>query len=68
MVAADEEVWQLAALLVRKFGAEDVLDEAHRRAEQASDADDLIGHGMWISVAWAVQELVRPASDSDQVN
>jgi hypothetical protein len=39
-----------------------------RRAKKALDNDDVMGHGMWLTVASAVRELVRPASAEDPVN
>ena len=67
MILADAEVWQLAALLVKKFG-QNAVNEAQERAKQALDGDDVMGHGMWLTVAWAVRELIRPPRADDPVN
>jgi triphosphoribosyl-dephospho-CoA synthetase len=67
MILADAEVWQLATLLVKKFGPS-AVDEAQQRAKQALEADDVMGQGLWLTVAWAVRELVRLARPEDLVN
>jgi hypothetical protein len=60
LVLANAEVRQFAALLTKKFG-QNAVDEAQQRAKEALDADDIMATGTWLTVAWAVREVVRPA-------
>jgi hypothetical protein len=66
---ADEDVdtWTLAAALLNKYGL-GAFDEAERRAKVALDAEDMMGHGIWLSVAKAVLELTRAAGEEDPMN
>ena len=61
------DTWTLAAALVNNYGLT-AFDEAERRAKAALDAEDMMGHGIWLSVASAVLELTRPASEEDPIN
>ena len=63
----DRATWALAVALVTKYRL-DAFQEAERRAKAALDAGDTMGHGIWLSVADTVFELIRPASDQDAVN
>jgi hypothetical protein len=66
-IPQDRQVWDLAAAVMAKHG-DDALDEAERRAKQALDQDDVMGHGIWLQVASAIRELARSAGGRDPVN
>jgi len=67
MSEKDNDVWKAAALVIEKHGAESV-EYAERRAKEALDADDVPGHGIWLTVAEAIRELLRTARKGDTVN
>ena len=48
MSERDNDVWKAAALVIEKHGAQSV-EYAERRAKEALDADDVPGHGIWLS-------------------
>jgi hypothetical protein len=63
----DDDTWKLAAALLTKHGI-GAFNEAKGRAKAALDAKDTLGHNVWIGVAKAVLELLRPAGEEDPVN
>jgi hypothetical protein len=67
MAHEDVDTWTLAAALLNKYGL-GAFDEAAKRAKAALDVEDMMGHGIWLSVAKAVLELTRPADEEDAVN
>jgi hypothetical protein len=63
----EKDVWNAAALMLDKHGA-DALAEAERRAKEATDNEDVMGYRAWASIAEAIRELVRTADESDRMN
>jgi hypothetical protein len=66
-VIQDKEVWELATAVIAKHGAA-ALGEAERKAKEAFDADDMIGHSVWLSVKEAIEELARSPAGDEPVN
>jgi hypothetical protein len=66
-VTQDKQVWELAAAVIGQHGG-GALDEAERRAKEALDADDMIGHGIWLAVKATIAELARTPGAGDPMN
>jgi hypothetical protein len=67
MAPQDDDIWRLAAALLRKHGA-DALGEVERRLRHAKDEGDEGGRVMWHEVAKALHELTREPTADDKVN
>jgi hypothetical protein len=56
----DKEIWEIAVLLTRKYGAQ-AIRLAQARARQRAAADDLASFVIWHGVKEAAEELLRPS-------
>jgi triphosphoribosyl-dephospho-CoA synthetase len=64
----EREVWDAAALLVQRYGADAATIAEERAREALHDEDDVVTHGVWLSIAEAIRELMRTAEEPDAVH
>ncbi len=60
---SDREIWQAAAVMVKRYGSGAVA-EAEKRAGELEGEDDTIGALTWYRIAGAIAELQKTAPDS----
>jgi hypothetical protein len=66
MIPVDKEVWQIAASILSHQRKNSVA-YAERRAKEALDKDDVLGHAIWLAVKQAVVELTRQREEGEPV-
>lgn len=53
---SDREIWQCAALMVKRYG-EDAMPEAAARADQLQEDGDMAGAATWHRILNAIERL-----------
>ena len=64
----DREIWDAAVLLVQRYGADAARIAEERAREALQGEDDVVAHGVWLSIVEAVRELTRAADGPDAVH
>ena len=54
----EREIWQAAAIMIKRFG-HDAAIQAAMRADELAEDGDLDGADMWKAIMQAVEELQR---------